>query len=437
MIEPEPLVFAGICDLSGHFRGKAFPACETPVRLAKGVGYTGTNIMMTAFGPALDTPYGTEGDLALVPDPSTAVDVAVAEGGAARFYLCDVVTAEGEPWACCPRTFLRRGLERLRAETGLELVAAFEQEFVLPAAAAAGGTTYGYDSFRRRRVFGETLTAALRAAGLAPDSFLPEYGPGQFEVTVAPTAGVRAADEAVILRELVRGVALRMGEPVTLSPVVALDQIGSGTHIHFSLRDAAGAPVLYDPAAPWGLGDVGAAFVAGIVAHLPDMVALTAPSIASYYRLRPNRWAPTWSNLAVRDRGAAVRVCPIFGRAEEAAASQFNVEFRVTDATASPYMALGALVHAGLDGIRAGLRLPAPFAHGFAAASDAEKRAAGWRPLPQSLGEAVDALAASPAVTGWLGAELAEAYVRLRRSELAFTEGEDEAAIVARYARAY
>lgn len=433
----EPLIFAGISDLSGHFRGKAFPAAELSERLAKGMGYTGTNIMLSAFGPALDSPYGTLGDLALVPDPTTRVEVDFPEGGAERFYICDIVTAEGAPWACCPRTFLRRGLAALAAETGLELVAAFEQEFVLPKAAAEGGTTYGYDLFRKRRVFGEALTAAMRAAGMRPDSFLPEYGPGQFEVTSSPVPGLRAADEAVILRELVRGIAHRMGETVTLSPVVALDQIGSGTHIHFSLRGADGAPALPDSGRPWGLSLVGEGFVAGIVHYLPAMAALTAPSIPSYYRLRPDRWAPTWNNLGIRDRSAAVRICPVFGLADEPAASQFNVEFRVTDATASPYMALGAIVHAGLEGLRQGLTLPAPFASGFGAASAEEKAAAGWRHLPQGLGEALELMAASPAVLGWLGPELAQAYLRLRRSEIAHVAGEDEATICARYAAAY
>jgi len=81
------------------------------------------------------------------------------------------------------------------------------------------------------------------------------------------------------------------------------------------------------------------------------VTAITAPSAASYFRLRPNRWAPTWANLGLQDRGASLRVCPIFG---EPAAEHFNLEYRVADATASPYLALGAVVWAGLDGIRQG-----------------------------------------------------------------------------------
>ena len=95
----------------------------------------------------------------------------------------------------------------------------------------------------------------------------------------------------------------------------------------------------------------------GMLHHLPALCAVTAPSAASYFRLRPNRWAPTTADLGVQDRGSAVRICPVYATAAASVARQFNVEFRVADATASPYLALGALVHAGLDGLRHRRRL--------------------------------------------------------------------------------
>ena len=90
----------------------------------------------------------------------------------------------------------------------------------------------------------------------------------------------------------------------------------------------------------------------GILHHLPAIVAVTAPCPASYYRLRPGRWAPTGVDLGVQDRGSAVRICPVFATEPAAVARQFNLEFRVADAAASPYLALGVLVRAGLDGLR-------------------------------------------------------------------------------------
>src|SRR5262249_45731890 len=158
-----------------------------------------------------------------------------------------------------------------------------------------------------------------------PDSFLPEYGSRQFEVTVTPKPALRAADEAVIVREMARAVAHRLGQRVILAPMVDVNAVGSGTHVHFSLWDRAGRPVLHAPKRPHGLSAVGEHFVAGIQRHLLALTAVTAPSVASYLRLRPNRWAPTWTNVGYRDRGASLRICPIFPTANEDASHQFNV----------------------------------------------------------------------------------------------------------------
>src|SRR5436190_12358325 len=143
--------------------------------------------------------------------------------------------------------------------------------------------------------------AAMRAAGLTPDSFLPEYGKRQYEVTVAPSRGLRIADEAVIQREMARAVAHRLGHRAIFAPILDPDGVGNGTHIHFSLWDGSDRPVLYDAArAPYRLSQIGEHFVAGLIEHLPILTAITAPSVASYYRLQPNRWAPTWANLGLQ-----------------------------------------------------------------------------------------------------------------------------------------
>ena len=110
--------------------------------------------------------------------------------------------------------------------------------------------------------------------------------------------------------------------------------------------------MLYDEQRPWHLSQLGSQFVAGILHHLPALCAVTAPSVASYFRLRPNRWAPVRADVAPLDRGAALRICPVVGSDPAQRARQFNVEFRVADATASPYLALAMLVQAGLDGVR-------------------------------------------------------------------------------------
>jgi glutamine synthetase len=249
---------------------------------------------------------------------------------------------------------------------------------------------------------------------------LPEYAERQFEVTVKPSAGVRAADEAVFVREIVRACAEDGGANAIFAPVLTPDGVGNGTHIHVSLTDRDDRSMMHDPDGFLGISGRAAPFVAGILDHLPALCALTAPSVASYFRLRPNKWAPTTANLGERDRGAALRVCPVFGETPAAVARGFNVEYRVADATASPYIALGAIVHAGLDGMRRGLTLPHEAV-----------------PLPRRLADALDVLERSAAAVGWLGREFFDCYLMFKRSEIEALEALSDDAICERYARVY
>jgi glutamine synthetase len=420
----DPLAFVGISDLAGHFRGKGFPVADLERRLRYGVGLTYSNIMLSAFGPIYATPFGTAGELMLLPDSNSLVRVQLDDDALPlHFYLGDIVTLEGKPWECCPRNFLRRALESLERETGLRIRASFEQEFVYTGVTERPGLSYSLDAFRRAAALGPTLLGAMRQAGLTPDSFLAEYAPSQYEVTAMPTIGMKAADEAVVMRELIRFVAEHLGHRGILAPVLFPDGVGNGTHIHLSLVDASGSPALHDPADLFALSDVGRSFVAGIAFHLPALAALTAPAVTSYYRLRPGKWAPTSANVVLQDRGAALRICSGYSTEPAIRAGQFNVEFRVADAAASPYMALGAVVHAGLDGIRRGMALP--------------EENGDYQPLPANLSGALDLLERSGEVRGWLGAPLAEAYLMLKRAEIDAVAGLEPEEICRRYVDAY
>jgi len=420
-MEREQIVFVGTCDLSGHFRGKSFPAADLQARLQRGVGLAPTNIFMSAFGPIQVTTFGTVGEVLLIPDPSTRVFVPFEGSAAEYFFLGDIRTLDGVPWEFCPRHVLRRALERLEHETGLRLLASFEQEFIYTGVAAHPPQPYELDAYRRQGLFGESLLAAMRQVGVIPDSFLSEYGPRQFEVTSVPAIGLRAADDAVITRELAQAVAARLGQRVSFTPIPEPHGIGNGTHIHWSFLDRNGHPVLYDERCPWQLSQLGRQFIAGILRHLPALCALTAPSVPSYYRLRPNRWAPVQADVGPLDRGAALRLCPVSGSDPAQRARQFNVEFRVADATASPYLALAALVQAGLDGIR--------HARDFDQSSP--------RPLPSSLAEALRLLEASETAAEWLGADLLAAYLLFKRAEIHGLEGLDDTETCRRYAEVY
>src|SRR5262245_49760749 len=166
--------------------------------------------MQNAFGTILDTPFGTGGDLMLVPDMSGEKRVDFGDGSAVEhFFLGDIRNTDGSPWECCMREFLRRAIAALDAASRLHLIAAFEQEFVYTGVEERPGHAYSLGAWRRQGEFGERVVAALRAAGLKPESFLPEYGPRQYEVTIAPQPALKAADQAVIARELARATAKR------------------------------------------------------------------------------------------------------------------------------------------------------------------------------------------------------------------------------------
>jgi glutamine synthetase len=420
-MQREHIVFVGTSDLSGHFRGKSFPAADLPARLQRGVGLAPTNIFISAFGPIQMTTFGTVGEVFLVPDVETRVFVAFEGGAPEYFFLGDIKTSDGAPWNFCPRHILRRALERLASETGVRLLSTFEQEFTYSGVSAQGWQPYDLDSYRRQGIFGEALISAMRQAGVIPDSLLAEFGTRQYEVTSAPALGVRAADHAVITRQLAQAVAYRLGHRVSFCPMPEPDGTGNGTHIHWSFLDEAERPVLYDDKDPWALSPLGRQFVAGVQHHMPALCAITTPSVASYFRLRPNRWAPVRADVAPLDRGAAIRISPVSGGDTARHARQFNVEFRVADATASPYLALAMLVQAGLDGVRRRLDI------------ETQNPPA----LPASLSEALSLLEESRAAAEWLGTEVHSAYLAFKRAELDGLRALDESEICRRYEEAY
>ncbi len=194
----------------------------------------------------------------------------------------------------------------------------------------------------------------------------------------------------MILRELARAVARRQGVGVTFAPIVAGMGVGNGVHVHLGLVDREGRPVMHDPAGPGGLSAIAGSFTAGILRHLPALLAFTAASTVSYQRLVPHRWSSSFNNLGYRDREAAVRICPV--REDGDVAAQYHVEYRAADAVASPYLLLAMLAMAGLQGLREELPTPRPTEGDLATMGAAELQAQGVQRLPTSFPLALAAL---------------------------------------------
>ena len=325
------------------------------------------------------------------------------------------------PGAACPRTFLRTALDDLRTQTGLTLIGAFEHEFALTDSAGPPAPAFSLAALRRIDPLGPVIVAALAAAGITPETFLAEYGRDQYEVTVAPRRGVTIADEAVALREIVREAVRLSGLTATFSPKSAPDAIGNGVHVHLSLFDREGHNALFDSDGPGRLSKIGASFAAGILRHMPALLAFTAPSPVSYLRLKPHSWSASYTWLGERDREATLRICPTPTLGGRDPARSFNLEYRALDATACPHLALGMLLRAGLEGIRAELDAPPIFSGDPETLSPAERDGLNLSRLPETLDEALETLIGDKAIAGCLSPVALETYLGMKRTERALT----------------
>jgi glutamine synthetase len=425
-------VFVGTCDLSGQVRGRAVPYSRQQAVLDRGTGWLPANLALTCFGPIAEpNAFGSVGDLRLRPDPGTGIDLPGDDDTpGVRLYLADQTALDGTGWSADPRAMATAALDRLREATGLTVFASFEHEFVLSGLPAT--TSLTFHRFRAAEAFGSDLVDLLEAVGFEPENWLPEYGEAQYEITLSPAAGLISADRAILLRELVRDLARRRGLAATFAPLTDPESVGNGVHVHLSLRDADGNPVLYDPTRPGQLSALGARFCAGILAHARAVTAMTAGSPVSFLRLRPHRWSAGGAFLGERNREALLRISPTHTLAGADPATQFNVEYRAADATANPWLVLGTLVAAGLQGILGGYDEATVYPE-----TATEEQLASVPTLPASLPEALAALGADQVAAGWYDPTLLATYLSVKNAELAAVDGLTDADRCRRVADAY
>jgi len=414
-------------DHGGIIRGKAATRQFLAERITSGIGHTVAMMAMSMLDSLQPVDgMGPVGEIRLRPDPTTLVPLPYAPGAGAM--LADQVQPGGQPWDGCARTFLRQAIGELAAE-GYAMSASFEPEFTLGRRTAdpEGGPDqlvpvddslcYSGTGFDIAHDYIIDLVAALRAQGLAVEHYYPELGHGQQEVVIRHAPALRAADNHVLYRETVRGVAFRHGLWASLAPKPIPDQTGNGTHLHASLTElATGRAVFADPGGRYGLSAAGYHFIGGLLAHLPALVALTCASVNSYRRLQPQFWSSAFTVYGMDNREAAVRICSPLGSGPD---SSVNLELKPSDSSANPYLALGAFIHAGLDGVHRQLDPGEPVNVDPATLSESERAALGAHRLPQTLGEALDALEADKLLMSALGSLRSSAYLAVRRSEAA------------------
>ena len=433
------LVTLVCCDLGSIVRGRSVFSDELGEHLHAGVGWVPANHALTPLGPVAEpNPFGSTGDLRLLPDADTRVLVGAADSGASalELVLCDIVQTDGEPWECCPRSFLRDALDELEQELDARLVASFEHEFQL-LLDTAPALPFTLEAQRRADPFPRRVMSALVEAGVEPERFFAEYAAHQFEIPVAPAEGLASADRSVVFREVVREVARREGMHASFVPLLDPAQAGNGVHIHLSLLDANGRSLLYDEAQPALLSELGARFAAGILRHARALSALTAASPVSGARLTPHHWSAGAVCLAERNREALLRIPPIVTLGGADAAGQLRIEYRGADATANPYLALGAIIKAGLEGIRAELPAPVILDRDPAQLSPEDTERFGVGALPVTLEESLRALAEDHIARGWMTPLLYDAYVSVKRAEVDAARDLNLEELCRRYAAIY
>jgi glutamine synthetase len=413
------LTFIATCDLVAMTRGRSIRSDAFEARRAAGVGWVPADLALTSFGDiATPNPFGALGDTRLVPIEGAGITLPADDRRPkTKLVLARIVELDGRPWACDPRQALAEAVDALAAH-GLRLVAAFEQEFALVGPAMVDGrqsVPFSVEAHRRAEPFGSALVRILKAEGFSPETWLPEYGPGQYELTLAPAEPLTAADRAILVRALVRDLAVSYGFEPTFVPLRSPDAVGNGVHVHMSLWDDEDRPVTLDAAG--SLTQVAGAFVAGILAHAPAIVGWTAPSVISSLRLAPHRWSSAAAFVGRQNREAMVRICPAptLGDGDPFAAA--NLEFRACDATANPWLALAVLIRAGVDGIERQLPVPSVIDGELDALDAAERVRLGIHPLPRDQEAALAAIEADPIAAGWFAPDLVATHLAIRRTE--------------------
>ena len=417
------------CGNDGTVRAKASSLHGLEGRIESGIGLTVAMQAMNSLDQLQSVEgMGPVGEIRLVSDPETFRVLPYAPHTGAM--LVDQLRLDGEPAPVCQRTFLKRMEQRL-AERGARLEVAFENEFSLATQVDGAfvpidsGLCFSTISATAAQYYLDELVGALEAQRIVLEQYYSELGHGQHEISTEHAPALRAADEQLFVRETIRGVAARRGLVASLAPKPWPENAGNGGHIHFSLwDDGASRNRFHDAAAADRLSGEARSFIAGVLAHLPALCGLAAPSFNSYHRIVPQYWAGAFACWGHDNREAPLRVPSVFWGMEEAST---NVELKAADASANPYLAVGGLIAAGLDGLERGLQPPEPVEVDPATIDERERAERGIVRLPATQEEALNALAGDDVLLAALGPVLAESYLAVRRSEWAAYSVGDEA----------
>ena len=417
-------------DQHGVLRGKTLSISAAEAAMERGVTVTSTLLLKdtahkTVF--AAFTPGAGVGipemqgaaDILMVPDASTFRVLPWAPD--TGWFLCDLRFPDGRPVLFDTRALLKGAVNKLAA--GYEFVAGLEVEFhvfrirdprLQPADAGQPGNppevellTTGYQLLTEHKYdqlepVVDLLRDNLERLELPLRSFEIEFGPSQLEFTLAPRAGIAAADAMVLLRSAVKQIARRHGYHATFMCRPKLPNImSSGWHLHQSLTRNGVNAFTSDRE---DLSEIGKQYLAGLLAHARASSAFATPTINGYKRYRPYSLAPDRVIWGKENRGAMLRV--VGGPRDP----DTRIENRIGEPAANPYLYIGSQIYCGLDGIERKLMAPR------AADTPYETKA---EPLPRTLEEALYHLRADKALRDGFGAAFIDYYCRIKEAEIA------------------
>ena len=420
------LVIFAYCDSANLIRGKATHVKHLERRLDSGIGLTvGQQAAYDLDLLADIEEMGPAGEARIFPDiESMDALVPLPWSPSRAMIIGDLLRLDMTPWAC-PRTYLKRQVERA-AERGLHFriglepewyVARYDPEtdYYVPIEHSQSFHTTGYTPYID---FIDEVLTTLETLGMDVETYYPESGPGHTEVTLRPEPPLRAADNHVFYREAVRNTAVRHGLTASFAAKPFPEEAGAGGHTHISAWDEDGSTNLfYGGEGPYSLSRTGKQFLAGVVEHLPGMMALIAPSYNSYRRFHAGSWSGgEYQCYGSDNRESPIRIPSQYRGSEMGSA---NIEIKPTDNSANPYIAFGSMIAAGLDGIDRGMEPnPGQFAErnpGDLTAAERARR--GISRLPATLAEAIEALEADALFAEQMGPLLADSFISLRKAE--------------------
>ena len=407
-------VLAQFVDIHGVAKTKSVPVSHFEEVLKDGAGFAGFAVWGLGMGPH-SADYMAVGDL-------STLSLVPWQPGYARI-VCDGRVL-GKPYAFDTRYVLKQQVAALAAK-GWTLNVGIEPEFMLLARGADGklgpadgGDTldkpcYDYKGLSRSRVMLERLVESLQATGFDVYQIDHEDANGQFEINYTYSDALTSADRYVFFRMAAGEIARDLGLVCSFMPKPFRHRTGSGMHMHLSIADAAGANLFHDAKDKQGLGlsKLAYHFLGGLLAHARGLAALLAPSVNSYKRLVVGEslsgatWAPAYVTYGDNNRTSMVRIP--YGR----------LEARLPDPSCNPYLATAAVIAAGLDGVRRKLD-PGPAQNdNLYALTPSELLARNIQLLPQTLGEALEALRADPLFAEQLGPEIIGEFLKVKRME--------------------